>query len=242
MSLDQPGRATILSDMSIDRKKIRSRIAGLARRLAWPLGLVIACVVLSQVINMAAEVSRLATENEQMRTADEGMLRARTNFERPGITQEQVDQIRRVAEDYGMPEDVAYAFFRTERGRRGLYMGANKISPEIRKRYPPLVWQFAQAAKTWNGHLNKMATTDIYLRRRAIWSFARQWNPDPEEWTASAMANLELVRAKGLEVTEPPKARQSQSVISSKDAEARASKAIGAGHKRPTHTSKEKKR
>jgi hypothetical protein len=175
-----------------------------------------------------------------MRFADEGMLRSRTNYERPGITAEQVKWIGTISEDMGIPQEILYAFYRTERGRRGLYMGANFISPEIRKRYPPLWWQFAMAAKVWNQHLNKMAAFDPYMRRRSIWSFARQWNPDPDEWTASVTANLELVRGKGLEVTEPPKARPSMD--SSKNAEAKASKANGGGHKPSKHPRKEKKR
>lgn len=193
-----------------------------------------------QLSSMAAKVEHLAVENEQMRFADEGMLRSRTNYARPGVTEEQVQMIRAISEDYGIPEDILYAFYRTERGRRGLYMGANRVSPEIRKRYPPLWWQFAMAAKIWNQHLNKMVAFDPYVQRRTIWSFAKQWNPDPDNWTASAMANLVRTRANGLEVTEPPKARDS--VVSSKEAEAKASKAIGAGQNRPKHTSKEKKR
>lgn len=206
-------------------------LAASAGSLGWLLG---------QVDSLANKVEHLAVENEQMRFADEGMLRSRTNYARPGVTEEQVQMIRAISEDYGIPEDILYAFYRTERGRRGLYMGANRVSPEIRKRYPPLWWQFAMAAKIWNQHLNKTVAFDLYVQRRTIWSFAKQWNPDPDNWTASAMANLVRTRANGLEVTEPPKARDS--VISSKEAEAKASKAIGAGQNRPKHTSKEKKR
>ena len=196
--------------------------------------------VYAQAINTAKENTRLATENEQMRFADEGMQRSRTNFQRPGITEEQVKWLVVMSDDYGIPQDIIYAIYRTERGRRGLYMGANMVDQDIRKKYPPLWWQFAKAAKTWNQHLNKMVVFDPYLRKRTIWSFARQWNPNPDEYTASVLSNLELVRSNGLEVTEPPKARPS--VVGSKEAEAKASKAIGAGHKRPLHSSKEKKR
>lgn len=194
----------------------------------------------SQGYNVAREYTRLATENEQMRFADEGALRSRTNFQRPGITAEQVKWIGIISADYGIPEGILYSFFRTERGRRGLYMGANFISPEIRLRYPPLWWQFAMAAKTWNRHLNEMVAFDPYLRQRTLWSYAKQWNPDPTEYVATVIANLDLVRVNGLEVTEPPKARPS--VDTSKQAEAKASKAIGAADKRPKHTSKEKRR
>jgi hypothetical protein len=148
-----------------------------------------------------------SVENEQMRFAEEGMLRSRTDYARPGVTQEQVDQIRMVSKDYGIPEDLLYAFYRTERGRMGLYLGANWVDPEIRKRYPPLMWQFAKGAKTWNQHLNKTVMFDPYVNRRALWSFAKQWNPDPDTWTTNVLFNLELVRNKGLEVTEPPKPR-----------------------------------
>ncbi len=194
----------------------------------------------AQAYNVATEYTRLATENEQMRFADEGMLRSRTNFERPGITAEQVKWIGIISNDYGIPEPVLYAFYRTERGRRAFYMGANFVSLEIRLRYPPLWWQFAMAAKTWNKHLNNMVAFDPYLRQRTLWSYAKQWNPEPTEYVATVIANLELVRANGLEVTEPPKARPS--VDTSKAAEAKASKAIGAADKRPKHTSKEKRR
>ncbi len=177
-------------------------------------------------------------ENEQMRFADEGMLRSRTNFERPGITQEQVDQIRMISDDYGIPEKVLYAFYRTEKGRMGLYLGANKIDLEIRQRYPPLMWQFAKGAKTWNQHLNSMVMFDPYLNRRTLWSFARQWNPDPSQWTKDVMINLESARSKGLEVTEPPKPRPTP--VSVKKVVGKPHKANGSAHKSPTH--KEKKR
>lgn len=233
--------------MSLDPKKGSSKLSGMISTIksGWkPVAAVLvsaaATWLLAQHYNQASEVARLATENEQMRSADEGMLRSRTDFARPGVTEEQVRWIRAISADYGIPEDILYAFYKTERGRRGMYMGANWIDPEIRLRYPPLWWQFAKAAKTWNQHLNKMVAFDPYLRKRTIWSFARQWNPDPTNWTESVLYNLEVVRSNGLEVTEPPKARQS--VVSSKKAEAKASKAIGAGHKRPQHTSKESRR
>jgi hypothetical protein len=223
----------MLPPMTSDKLKRRSKT------ILIGASLVLAGWGLTLVRDFAKEFTRLATENEQMRFADEGMQRSRTNFERPGITAEQVKWIGIISDDYGIPQDVLYALYRTERGRRGLYMGANMVDPDIRKKYPPLWWQFAKAAKTWNQHLNKMVVFDPYLRKRTIWSFARQWNPNPDEYTASVLANLELVRSNGLEVTEPPKARPS--VVGSKEAEAKASKAIGAGHKRPLHSSKEKK-
>lgn len=144
-------------------------------------------------------------ENEQMRFADEGMLRSKTNYARPGVTQEQVDQIKVAADHYGIPEDWLYAMYKTEKGRMGLYLGANYVDPEIRQNYPPLMWQFAMGAKTWNKHINKQVSTDVYLNRRVLWSFAKQWNPDPDKWTNNFLENLEQVRRKGLEVTEPPK-------------------------------------
>lgn len=182
----------------------------------------------------------LAVENEQMRFADEGMLRSRTNYARPGITEEQVEGIKVVSADYGVPDWLLYSMFKTERGRRGMYLGANKVSPEIRQRYPPLMWQFAMGAKTWNAHLNKMVAFDPYLSRRTIWSFGKQWNPDPDKWTDSLLANIEVTRSTGLEVTEPPKPRPS--VVSAQEVEAKASKANGGAKKSPKHSHKEKKR
>jgi len=180
--------------------------------------------------NLAAENTRLASENEQMRLADERMLRSRTDYQRPGVTQDEVDWISRIAEDYGMPSEVLYAFRRAENGGTGLMLGANRISPEIRLRYPPKWWQFAQGAKTWTKHLNKVAVNDPYLRHRTLWSFATQWNPDPERWTESVLAYLTEARLKGLVVTEPPRKAPS------------GAQAKGGGPKPSKHSSKEKKR
>lgn len=172
-----------------------------------------------------------AIENEQMRFADEGMLRSRTDYARPGITQEQVDQIRVVSDDYGIPEDVLYAFYKTEKGRMGLYLGANYVDQEIRQRYPPLMWQFAKGAKTWNQHLNKMVMFDPYLNRRVLWSFAKQWNPDPNRWSGDVLKNLDYVTRKGLEVTEPPKPKPTPVPVKTKVG--KSHKANGGARKSP---------
>ncbi len=176
------------------------------------------------------------TENVQMRFADEGMLRSRTNFERPGITQEQVDQIRMISNDYGIPEDLLYAFFKTEKGRMGLYLGANRVDLEIRLRYSPLMWQFAKGAKTWVQHTQKTVMFDPYLNRRTLWSFAKQWNPNPTKWSHDVLENLEFVRRNGLEVTEPPKPRPTPVPV--KKVGGRPHKANGSAHKTPTHKEK----
>jgi transposase len=181
--------------------------------------------------NMVGELVRLSAENEQMRIADERMLRARTNYAKPGTTQEEVDWIVKIADDYGMSKEILYAFRRAENGGSFLILGAKKISPEIRLRYPPKWWQFAQGAKTWNKHLNKVAQADPYLRHRTLWSFAHQWNPKPDEWTESVLAYLNEARHKGLTVTEPPR----------KEAPPGA-KADGGGRKPSKHSIKEKKK
>jgi hypothetical protein len=189
--------------------------------------------LLAQAHNFSAEYTRLAAENEQMRLGDERMLRGRTNFERPGVTEEEVRWIETIAADYGMPPEILYAMRRTENGGSMLFLGAQKISPEIRLRYPPLWWQFAQGAKTWNKHLSQVAMSDPYLRHRTIWSFAKQWNPDPEHWTSELLAHLDNTRgSKGLAVTEPSRTPTPSGV-----------KAKGGGPTKPTkHTRKEKKR
>lgn len=173
------------------------------------------------------------TENEQMRFADEGMMRSRTNYDRPGITQEQVTQIKAISVDYGIPEELLYAFYKTEKGRMGMYLGANWMDPEIRQRYTPLMWQFAKGAKTWNQHLNKTVIFDPYLNRRALWSFAKQWNPDPSKWSHDVLENLDFVRRNGLEVTEPPKPRPTPVPVNK--AGGKPQKANGSAHKSPTH-------
>jgi hypothetical protein len=172
-----------------------------------------------------------AVENEQMRFADEGMLRSKTNYQRPGITQEQVDQIKAISDDYGIPEPLLYAMYKTEKGRMGLYLGANYVDPEIRQRYPPLMWQFAKGAKTWNQHLNKQVMFDPYMNRRTLWSFAKQWNPDPDKWTSYVLENLDFAQRKGLEVTEPPKPKPKP--VSVKKDGGRTPKANGSAKKSP---------
>lgn len=175
---------------------------------------------------------KAVTENQQMRFADEGMTRSRTDYARPGVTQEQVDQIKQVSDDYGIPEEMLYAFYRTEKGRMGMYLGANLVDPEIRQRYPPLMWQFAMGAKTWNEHLNKGVLFDPYMSRRTLWSFAKQWNPDPDKWTANVLSNLELAQRKGLEVTEPPKSKPTPAPTKKGG---KPSKANGSARKSPKH-------
>ena len=185
-----------------------------------------------QIKDFATEYTRLAIENEQMRLGEERMMRGRTNFERPGVTEEEVKWIEIIAEDYGMPPKILYSFRRTENGGRMLFLGAQRISPEIRKKYPPLWWQFAQGAKTWNKHLSNVAMSDPYLRHRTLWSFAKQWNPEPDKWTESVLANLDNTRgSKDLTVTEPLRTPTPIRV-----------KANGGGHKPTKYSSKEKKR
>ena len=226
------------STLSVDPKKITGKIVGmtsphshwLAAGLMIISGLGLGWLG-SSYRNMASENTRLAVENEQMRLGDERMARGRTNFARPGITEEEVQIMEAIAADYGMPPEVLYAFRQTENGGRMLFLGAQSISPEIRKRYPPLWWQFAQGAKMWTKHLNNTALGDPYLRHRTLWSFAKQWNPEPDKWTESVLANLERSRgATSLAVTEPP--RKSPS----------GAQAKGGGHKPSKHKRKEKKR
>jgi hypothetical protein len=195
-------------------------LAARVRMTTILFAVVVATWTSSQYFNFAHELTRLATENEQMRFADERMTRSRTDFERPGITAEEVRWIEAISDDYGIPPRLLYAMRRTENGGRGLYVGANWISPEIRKRYPPLWWQFAQAAKVWNQNLNRISISDPYLCHRTLWSFAHQWAPDPTSWTASVMSYLDDANGpKGLAVTEPPRKSPTRG------------KAKGGGHK-----------
>jgi len=174
----------------------------------------------------SALIAKQATELEQMRTADERMERSRTNYDRPGVTQEEVDMIEAVAKDYGMPPELLYAFRRQENGGRGLYLGAMSIDSDIRKRYPPLWWQFAQGAKVWNQHLNENVRTDPYLLRPTLRHFARRWYPDnPDAWVDGVLGYLQVARGNNLEVTEPPKKAKG----------GKSHKAKGGGHKPPRH-------
>lgn len=198
-----------------------------------PLAFLASGIVLGYLIGFRQStvqaLLRATVENEQMRFADEGMLRSRTNFARPGVTQEQVDQIKQISDDYGIPDFILYSMYRTERGRMGLYLGANHVDPEIRLRYSPLMWQFAKGAKNWNLHLNKTVIGDPYLEHRVIYSFAKQWNPDADKWTAALMMNLDQAKGpKGLEVTEPPKSKPKKAEMK-KSGNTR--KAKGGGHK-----------
>ena len=164
--------------------------AGLALGLALEIGLTL---------------SRLATENEQIRFIDTSMMRGKTNYERPGVTKEEVDAIKRVAYEFAVPEEFVYALRRGENGGRSLPTGAHFISPEIRKHFPPMSWQYAQGAKTWNKHINKTVLRDPYVRELTLRSFAKQWNPDPDKWVHNVSAQLDEARFNGLAVTEPPK-------------------------------------
>lgn len=150
-------------------------------------------------------IAQQATTIEQITAADERMERSRTNYDRPGITRAEVDMIEAVAKDYGMPPELLYAFRRQENGGRGLYLGAVSISPEIRKRYPPLWWQFAQGAKIWDENLNKNVLGDPYLRQTTLRRFAKQWYSDnPDVWADGVLSYLPKDKDKTLRVTEPP--------------------------------------
>jgi hypothetical protein len=156
----------------------------------------------AQTFDLSKEVERLATENEQMRFADERMERSRTNFQSPGITPEEIQWLHTISADYGVPYPLLYAMRRTENGGRGLYMGAANIDPEIRLKYPPLWWQFAQAAKIWNQHLNAISMSDPYIQRRVLWDFAKQWNIEPISWTEGVEHWLEICQDNNAKVFE----------------------------------------
>lgn len=169
-----------------------------------------------------ALIAQQATTIEQITAADERMERSRTDYDRPGITRDEVDMIEAVARDYGMPPELLYAMRRQENGGRGLYLGAVSIDPEIRKRYPPLWWQFAQGAKVWDQHINRNVLRDPYILRPTLQSFADQWyQDDPHAWVDGVLSYLRV--DKGLPVTEP--AVQG----------GRRHKARGGGHRPPRH-------
>lgn len=184
-------------------------------------------------------IAKQATIIEQMTTADERMLRSKTNFARPGVTQEDVDRIKRVAYDYGVNPELLYAGRRTENGGRGLYYGANMIDADIRQQYKddPLCWQPAMFAKTWNKHLNRLAQKDLMVRNIVITNLARQWNVDPEKWALTLALHLaEAQGAKGLEVTEPPRKNPTPTKGPARGTNPKANRG---GHKTPKTSQKE---
>lgn len=190
----------------------------------------------------ADKIEELATKYEQAIYSDERMIRGRTNFERPGVTQETVTMIVTVSGDYGMPPEMLYAMIRTENGGRGLYYGAHKIDLDIRKRYPPIWWQPAMVAKTWNKHLNSLVMKSPEMLRMNLRRFAQQWNEKPDEWADNTMLHLDNARGpKGLEVTEPPKPGPKKAAPEKVGGKI-ASEANGGGHKPSKHSHKEKKR
>ena len=187
----------------------------------------------------AALIAKQATVIEQITTADERTLRSKTDFQRPGVTQEQVDAIVRVAGDYGIDPAFLYAGRRTENGGRGLYYGANFIDADIRERYrmSPLDWQPAMFAKTWNKQLNRLAQRDLAIRSRALTALAGQWNIDPQKWALEISLHLsDAEGSKGLEVTEPPRSKTPSPVKARRGV---SPKANGGGHKALKHTRKE---
>jgi hypothetical protein len=179
-------------------------------------------------------IAQQATIIEQITAADVSMLRSRTNYLRPGITQDQVDTILQVADEYSMDPAFLYAGRRTENGGRSLYYGANMISDEIRHRYKdnPQAWQPAMFAKTWNKQLNKLAQKDLSIRSRVLTNLARQWNISPEKWALDMSLHLaDAQGAKGLEVTEPPRKKPTPEPVSVK--RGAPPKASRGGHKTP---------
>ena len=129
------------------------------------------------------EVTRLATQNAEMRLTANRMTRAKTAYRYPKFGEYDFIRIKACAKAVKWPSSMLTAIRKTENGVMFLDLGIQSIPKDIRENYPPSYWQFAAGQRIMVEEAGKMILNDPEVAGIFAHRLAKRWKAKhPERW------------------------------------------------------------
>lgn len=169
-----------------------------------------AVVLVGVVLGQQMAIERLSAHNELLARdyqdailSDNRMTRSRTNFELPRMGPDELRAITEVARALAWPWEVIAAAEKAENGGMRLELGIQRIPDDIRKNFPPFMWQRAAGARIMQEEAGKMILDDPDVTFVFAARLARRWKAvDVSGWRDQFIAALNKWRGEG-EVVRP---------------------------------------
>jgi hypothetical protein len=172
--------------------------AGVLNRWSWGiLGVLTGAVVgLSVAVGiLSRHNAQLVADYQAVLVADNRMTRSRTDFQYPKLDAYELRGISEVAEALLWPWQLHEAAERTENGGMHLELGVQKVPDDIRRNFPPRLWQRAAAVRIMQEEAGRMILQDPDVTYVFAARLARRWNAaDVPKWQETFITNLNKAR------------------------------------------------
>lgn len=181
--------------------------------LAWVGVLVLAAVIIGQQMvceKILAHNEMLAKDYQDAVLAENRMLRSRSDFQLPRMGGEELAAISTVAKALEWPWEVLAAAEKTENGGMRLELGIQSIPTDIKRSFPPYLWQRAAGARIMQQEAGKMIIQDPDVTFVFAARLARRWKAaNQAEWRDNFIASINKWRGEG-EAVRPSSAPKSK--------------------------------
>ena len=168
--------------------------------------------LLMSVNTLSTHNVQLAADYQDVLVADNRMTRSRTNFQMPRMGAVEMRAITEVAEALLWPWQLHAAIEKTENGGMHLELGAQSIPDDIRKNFPPNLWQRAAAVRIMQTEAGRMIMEDPEVTYVFAARLARRWGAvDKNAWQESFITELNKWRGEGI-VVRPDNAKKIKAV------------------------------
>lgn len=140
----------------------------------------------------------LAADYQDALVADNRTTRSRTGFQFPRMGAVEMQAITEVAQALSWPWELHAAGEKTENGGMHLELGVQRIPGDIRKNFPPYMWQRAAAVRIMQEEAGRMIIDDPEVTYVFAARLARRWKSiDPKTWCDNFITNLNKYRGEG---------------------------------------------
>lgn len=142
--------------------------------------------------------AQLAADYQDALVSDNRTTRSRTNFQMPKMDVVELKAITEVAQALAWPWQLHAAIESTENGGMHLEVGAQRIPADIRRNYPPRLWQRATAVRIMQEEAGRMIIDDPEVTYVFASRLARRWGAeDRDAWRESFITALNRWRGEG---------------------------------------------
>lgn len=168
---------------------------------AWAAVLVLAGALIGALIGLdvvARQNAQLAADYQAVLVADNRMTRSRTDFAYPKMDAYELRAVSEVAEALLWPWQLHAAAERTENGGMHLELGVKRVPDDIRRNFPPKLWQRAAAVRIMQEEAGRMVIEDPEVTYVFAARLARRWGAeDVDKWRDNFITNLNKWRGEG---------------------------------------------
>lgn len=149
--------------------------------------------------------AQLAADYQALLVADNRMTRSRTDFQYPKMDAYELQAVSEVAQALLWPWQLHAAAESTENGGMHLELGVKRIPDDIRRNFPPRLWQRAAGVRIMQQEAGRMIIEDPDVTYVFAARLARRWKAaDQEKWRDNFIASLNKWRGEGEAVRPGP--------------------------------------